>query len=140
VTAVGWRDLVAVLLGGMLGTGLRLAIDVAAPASATEFPWATLLVNTAGSFVLAVLVARLWQRPATPSWLKAGLGAGLLGAFTTFSALAVALAALTAEGAWMLATLYLAASLGLGLGAAALGLRVGGRAVVRIPRQDWIRE
>ena len=49
----------------------------------------TVAVNILGSLALGYLVARLWRLPSTPAWLKVGLGAGLLGSFTTFSAVAV---------------------------------------------------
>jgi CrcB protein len=127
-SGAGWREFAAVGAGGVLGTGLRLAVDSALPHAATDLPLATLIVNVAGSFVLAVLIARVWTRPGLPSWLRAGLGTGLLGSFTTFSALAVSLVAMGESGEWMLAAAYLAASLALGLGAAVLGLRAGGRA------------
>jgi CrcB protein len=104
--------LVAVVLGGILGTGLRLTINqLVAPDSA--FPWATLLINVVGSFVLGLLVARVW--PTAPGWLRAGLGTGLLGSFT------------------LLAVVYLVASLALGLAAALLGVRLGARALVAPP-------
>lgn len=117
------RDLAAVIVGGMLGTGLRLAVDVAIPHQDDGFPLSTLIVNVVGAFALAVLVARVWR--GAPNWLKAGLGAGLLGSFTTFSALALSLVSLASNGEWMLTLAYLAASLALGLGAAWLGLRLG---------------
>lgn len=113
----------AVLLGGIVGTGLRLAVDFAIPHGDTDFPLSTLLINVVGAFAIALLVARVW--PTAPSWLKAGLGSGLLGSFTTFSALAVSLVTLTHSGEWMPALAYLLATLLLGLGAAWLGLRVG---------------
>ncbi len=117
--------LLAVLLGGLLGSGLRLAIDAALPHSDAAFPWSTLLINLVGSFVLAVLVAWVW--PNAPAWLRAGLGTGVLGSFTTFSALIVSLLTLTRAGMPLLALVYLLVSLALGLGAALLGLRIGSR-------------
>ena len=117
------RDVLAVILGGAIGTALRLVIDLAIPHSDTSFPFSTLAVNTVGAFTLAVLVARVWSR--SPSWVRAGLGAGLLGSFTTFSAVAVAMVTLTLSGEWMLAVGFLVASILMGLGAAALGLRLG---------------
>jgi CrcB protein len=117
--------LLAVLLGGLLGTGLRLAIDAALPHSDAAFPWSTLLINLVGSFALALLVARVW--PTAPAWLRAGLGTGVLGSFTTFSALIVSLLTLTRAGMPLLALVYLLVSLALGLGAALLGLRTGSR-------------
>ncbi len=76
------RALVA--LGGALGATARVAVDAALPTGAGGFPTATLLVNLTGAFALALLV-RSTDDPA----LRAGLGTGLLGAWTTFSALAV---------------------------------------------------
>jgi len=64
---------------------------------------------------------------------RAGLGTGLLGSFTTFSAVIVALLTLTAAGMTVLAAIYLVVSLILGWAAALLGIRLGGRAVVRPP-------
>jgi CrcB protein len=122
--------LVAVFVGGLLGTGLRVTIDAfVLPESA--FPWATLLINVLGSFVLGFLVARVW--PSAPSWLRAGLGTGMLGSFTTFSALIVALLTLTGSGMTLLALVYLLASLLLGFAAALLGIRLGVPAPVDPP-------
>lgn len=121
------RPVLAVLLGGAVGTGLRLAIDVALPPGGADFPFGTLLVNVVGSFALALLVGRLWG--SAPDWLKAGLGPGLLGSFTTFSALAVSAVELADAGAVLTAAVYVAASIGGGLAAALLGLRLGGRGV-----------
>lgn len=114
----------AVLLGGLVGTGLRLGIDAALPHADDEFPWSTLLINIVGSFALAVLVARVW--PTASERMRALLGPGLLGSFTTFSAVVVALTTLTAAGELPLAVAYLLVTLVAGLGAAALGLRLGG--------------
>ena len=117
------RALVAVAVGGMLGTALRLAIELLVPHAGSEPPWGILAANTAGALVLGLLVGRVW--PIAPEWLRAGLGAGLLGSFTTFSAVAVALVGMTAADQALTAVAYLAATLLLGFGAAALGLRLG---------------
>jgi CrcB protein len=109
----------------MLGTGARLGLDTLIPHGDTDFPLSTLLINIVGSFVLGLLVARVWTRATTPNWLKAGLGAGLIGSFTTFSALVVSLLAQASHGLWLLAVGYLLLSLVLGFAAAALGLRLG---------------
>lgn len=109
---------VAVLVGGTLGTAARAAIDLA---TLDAHPWQTLGINVAGAFALGLLVARVW--PTAPDWLRAGLGTGLLGGFTTFSALALVVA--QQPDATTLA--YLAASIVLGVAAAWAGLRLGGR-------------
>lgn len=115
---VTWHELLAVLVGGAVGTGLRFTVDALVP-----HPYSTLAVNVVGAFVLGLAVARLWE--SSPAWLRAGMGAGLLGSFTTFSALAVILVELTTAGETWQAALYLGATLVLGLTAAFLGLHLG---------------
>ncbi|MES2171931.1 MAG: CrcB family protein [Actinomycetota bacterium] len=124
---VGWRELVAVGGGGVLGTGARLTLDAVIPHGDTTFPWSTLIINVVGSFALGALVSTLWKRRDLPNWLRAGLGAGLIGSFTTFSAVMVSLVAEGAHGEWMLAIAYLAATLLLGFAAAVAGIALGGR-------------
>lgn len=116
------RSLLAVFAGGMVGTALRLGADALIPSDA--FPWSTLVVNVVGTFLLAVLVGRWWR--IAPEWLRAGLGAGLLGAFTTFSAVMVSMLQFTTSGEILIAGVYLAASLILGIVAAVAGLRLAG--------------
>ena len=113
------REIAAVAVGGAVGTGIRLGLDLLIPHDANSFPVSTLIINTLGAFALGMIVARLW--PIAPAWLRAGL----LGSFTTFSALAVSLVSLGSSSQWMLALGYLVATLALGLTAAWLGLRTG---------------
>ena len=115
--------LLAVIIGGLVGTGLRLGIDALLPHGDDGFPWSTLVINVIGAFALGSLVARFWATAA--EWLRAGLGVGLLGSFTTFSAVAVSLVTLTAEGRPLIAGAYLLLSLLLGFAAAWLGLSLG---------------
>ncbi|GAA1847395.1 fluoride efflux transporter FluC [Agromyces salentinus] len=121
------RTYLAVALGGLVGTGLRLAVDLFLPHAETGFPVSTLIVNLVGALVLGWLVGGLWARPGTPSWLRAGFGAGLLGSFTTMSAVMASLVLLSSDGAWWLAALYLTVSVVGGLALAAAGLRLGSR-------------
>lgn len=117
------RSVLAVFAGGLVGTCTRLLVDAVAGDLI-----GTLIVNVVGSFVLGLLVSLVW--PRVPDWARAGLGAGVLGSFTTFSALAVLLLGLELlPGAG-----YLALTLVLGLAAAFLGLRLGrsGRAPIDV--------
>lgn len=123
--------MVAVLVGGLLGTGLRLVVDLVLPHGGAAFPIGTFLVNLVGSFVLGALVARMW--PVAPEWLRVGLGPGLLGSFTTFSALAVSAVELTAAGAGVAAIVYVTASVIGGIVAAALGIRLAAPGAVASP-------
>lgn len=129
------RELAAVAVGGAIGTGMRFALDLAFATDDGLFPLSTLIANIVGSFVLALVVAELWT-PA-PVWVRAGLGAGLLGSFTTFSALAVAVVQLIGADQLIPALIYLAATMVLGLAAAALGLRLG---FARARRPDLVNE
>ena len=83
------------------------------------------MINVVGSFVLATL-STLWiARPKTAFWLRAGLGPGLLGSFTTFSAVVFSVdqqVRAGMHGTWLA---YLGLSLVLGLGAAAAGWKTG---------------
>jgi CrcB protein len=119
------RNLLVVFVGGALGTLLRLQLDAIVAHHDDQFPLSTLLINVVGSLVLSILVSRLW--PVAPGWVRAGLGPGLVGGFTTFSAVMVSMVTLAASSQILLALGYLVATLVLGFGAAALGFRIGWR-------------
>ena len=119
------RSILAVFVGGTIGTALRLLLDDTIVHTDQTFPLSTLIINVLGSFALALLVARVW--PRVPDWTRAGLGPGLLGGFTTFSAVMASMVTLAASSQTPLALAYLAVSLVLGFGAAALGLWLGHR-------------
>ncbi len=130
------RALLAVAVGGLIGTGLRLACDLAFPHADSELPVETLIVNFVGTFALGWLVGGLWTRPTTPAWVKAGLGSGVIGSFTTLSAVMAALLVLTRAGEAWLAVLYLLLSVAGGLALAVAGLRLGSRLAHRaMPRE-----
>lgn len=83
--------LLLVFAGATVGTGLRIAVGLAlAP---NDELWATLIVNLTGSFALGVVVSWLAGQRVRASWrqpLRLLFGTGLLGGFTTYSALALA--------------------------------------------------
>jgi CrcB protein len=118
------RELASVAIGGLVGTGLRLGLDQLLPHDGRSFPISTFVINLVGSLLLGFLVARVW--PVAPAWLRVGLGTGLLGSFTTFSALILSTLGLTHNGELLLALVYLVVSLFGGFGASLLGLRLGG--------------
>jgi len=120
--------LLAVFVGGIVGSGLRLTLDGALPHGDSQFPLDTLLINVTGSFALGLLVSGLWSSRVS-SVVRAGIGPGLLGSFTTFSAVALAVVLLSASTPSnpALAVGYLILTLVLGFGAALLGLRLGRR-------------
>ncbi len=130
-TGASPRDLLAVVVGGLIGTTLRVLIDLALPHDLRAFALSTLLVNISGAFVLGLLVAALW--PRVPGWVRVGLGPGILGSFTTFSALAVSVVALAQNGDLLGAALSIVLSIGFGMLAAWAGLALGARLGHRPP-------
>ncbi|MHA7220727.1 fluoride efflux transporter FluC [Arthrobacter sp. RHLT1-20] len=121
----GGRAWAAVAVGGLLGTELRYGAGLLFPEASGSVPWTTLVINVVGSFVLAALTALWIARPRTAFWLRAGLGPGLLGSFTTFSAVVYSVDQHVRggfHGTWLA---YLGLSLVLGLGAAAAGWKCG---------------
>jgi len=125
VLPCGMKPILAVFAGGVLGTAARVALDTALPHGDTGFPLSTLLINIVGSLALGFLVAGMW--PKVSGTVRALLGPGVLGSFTTFSALAVSLVTLAADGQFLLGAAYLLLSLVFGFGAAAVGLLLGAR-------------
>jgi fluoride exporter len=120
-----WKAWAAVAVGGLVGSELRYGLGVLFPEQAGSVPWTTLTINVAGSFILGLLTTVWIARPQTAFWLRAGIGPGLLGSFTTFSALVASVDQLARGGfhaAWMS---YLFLSVLLGLGAAAFGWKAG---------------
>jgi CrcB protein len=100
--------LVWVAVGGVLGAVLRHLVDLTAPVQPGAFPWSTFGVNVSGAFGLGALHAYVPAHPRVPLRLRALLGAGLLGGFTTFSAYAEQTRALLVGGHSGLALAYVA--------------------------------
>ena len=109
-------------LAGAAGALCRYGIGVAV--GARSFPWSTLGINVVGSFVLGLLVEVAGARGWSPG-VTAPLAIGFLGAFTTFSTLAVETDLFLRTDRAATAAAYVLVSVGLGLAAAASGYRVG---------------
>ena len=116
---VDQRTLGYVVVGGALGVFAR-AVLLAPVDDARVVPWLTLAVNVAGSLLLGVVVGVLADRHPHA---RAFLGTGVLGGFTTYSALAVQTAGWLATP-WAALALA-AASVLLGALAALAGLFAG---------------
>ena len=85
---ISWKTYLAVMLGGALGSALRmwLNVQVASPA-ASAFPLGTLIVNVLGCLGIGAFAAWLETSGAASAspLLRAFVMIGLLGGFTTFS-------------------------------------------------------
>ncbi len=80
--------LLGLALGGALGTLCRYGINIffqglLKPTTLAGFPLGTMIVNVAGSFLLALLLFQ--SRIELPGALRIAIAAGFLGALTTFS-------------------------------------------------------
>ena len=116
-----------VALGGAVGAVARYQAGrgVTAwlgPAAVTAFPWATLIVNVAGSLAMGVLAGWLARHGTGGETARLLLGVGLLGGFTTFSAFSLELMLLIERGQAGAAFAYAAVSVLAGLSALYLGL------------------
>jgi len=96
------REIVLVAAGGAIGAVLRYTIGLSITARTTPgFPWNTLAVNVVGAFLIGVLMALpLGSGVSGASW-RLFLATGVLGGFTTFSALSYESVALIENGAVM---------------------------------------
>ena len=110
-----------VALGGALGASARHLTNVGSlRLVGSGFPWATLLVNVMGSFLMGALVVALVQKGGVR--FAPLLMTGLLGGFTTFSAFSLDAVALWQRGEPVLAAGYVGGSVGMSIGALLLGM------------------
>jgi CrcB protein len=128
VTRTDPTRVLAVAVGGVLGTWARWWVASTWPLRVDRFPTTTLAINVSGAVVLGVVIAVLVERRPHRPVAYTLLGTGVLGAFTTFSTLTVEVVLLVESGHVWRAGLYLATSLVLGVLALALGLTIARRA------------
>lgn len=122
------RYLYVVLVGGVLGTMARWSLGEWQPAR-HGFPVGTLVANLVGAFCLGLLLESLSRSDdrGWPRLARLHFGTGFLGAFTTYSALAVETLGLLQHGRAGEAALYLAVTVLAGAGLAWLGIVLASR-------------
>ncbi|HYO34973.1 MAG TPA: CrcB family protein [Geodermatophilus sp.] len=106
-----------VAAGALAGAPLRLLATRLAARAGHDPALGTLAVNVAGSAVLGVLLGL----GGVPAWALALVGTGFCGTLTTFSTFGADVVRLVEERAVTRAALTVAATLVVGLGAAAAG-------------------
>lgn len=112
----------AIALGGAIGALSRFGVNIGVEKLlGVNFPWGTLIINSAGCFLMGVLIARFAQMDAVSPELRAFCATGFLGAFTTFSTFSLDFVTLWERGEMMQAALYMTASVILSI----LGLFAG---------------
>ena len=90
---------ILVCLGGTIGTAARYLTALCVPALlGASFPWATLIVNTVGSFLIGFIM-----QIGVSADIRAMLTTGVMGGFTTYSTFNYETTEFLHEGAWLLA-------------------------------------
>lgn len=118
------RFIIPVILGGMVGVAAREALILAFPYD--DVPWIIGVINVAGAFILGFLLdllPRLGPDTGGRRVLRLFIGTGMLGGFTTYSALATDAASLTSDGLPLAGLGYALVSVIVGVLAAAAGMR-----------------
>ncbi|WP_315096788.1 CrcB family protein [uncultured Cellulomonas sp.] len=114
-----------VALGGAVGTAARWGMTHWLGSAPGGWPTATFVENLLGSFLLGLLLEALLRRGSESrrgQLVRLGAGTGVLGGFTTFSALALEIERLLAADQVLLGALYGVLSVVLGLLACLAGV------------------
>lgn len=123
--------ILGIMIGGALGSLARYATGVwlqgmTAGTPLGNFPLATLVVNVVGSFLLSLIATLGLQGLVSPA-LRLALGAGFVGALTTFSTFEMESDALFREGRTASLAYYVLGNLILGYLAILLGRALAAR-------------
>ena len=113
-------------IGGFLGAITRYLLDSRiTAATGGAMPWGTFVVNMSGSFAVGLLFALVVERAALPAELRGPLMIGFIGAYTTFSTLALESWRMIEDGAWLYAAANLGGSMVIGVVAVVAGVALG---------------
>ncbi len=132
-----WKNLGVVAGGGTLGTAIRELVSLIVP-SIGGLPVAVFAINLLGAFALGILLEALARRGPDEGrrrTLRLLLGTGVLGGFTTYSALATDTAVLLVDGRTAAALSYSLASVILGALSTWAGIAVAASARRRRERR-----
>lgn len=121
-----WRRILAVFCGGFLGTLVRYFLSIAIQGWLGKgWPYDILFINLTGALLLALLTVLADTTLLIGPTRRLLLTTGFMGAYTTFSSLALGDVLLFNKGELFPALLYLALSLAGGICAVLLGDRLG---------------
>lgn len=123
------RNWLLVILGGGIGAAARYGLGIwATRVFGHVWPVGTLGANVIGGALTGLLVGFLAIRGGDEQeTLRLLLGVGLLGGFTTFSAFSLETVLMIEQRAWLQAAAYVAASVGLSIGALMAGVMLARR-------------
>ena len=109
-------------LGGFIGTILRFLLSSSIEKSlATSFPIGTILVNLIGCFLIGLLSGYFTQKLGDQTQLFFFLTIGVLGGFTTFSAIAMDSQVFIENGEYLKMLTYISVQAILGIALCLIG-------------------
>lgn len=115
-----------IALAGALGSLARYGVGAGMQrAVGARFPWGTLLINVAGSFLIGLFMAVFAARGQLDSRARLAITIGFLGGFTTYSSFALETVSLIERRQTAAAALYVGVTLVTGALACWAGLRAG---------------
>jgi fluoride exporter len=123
--------LLAVFVGGAIGTVCRYLLDSHHPIAQGHFPWPTLVINLSGSLAIGILVPLTEHVASRAPLARPFLVVGVLGGWTTYSTLAVESTLMAKDGDIATFVAYLAATVVGGLTLVVAGDALGQRLVSR---------
>jgi CrcB protein len=129
--------LAVVAAGGALGSLARWGLHEALAGVSTSFPWATVVENVTGAFLLGLLMVLTMDLLPPSRYLRPFVGVGLLGGYTTFSTYMLDTRDLVAEGRPLTATTYLFGTLVAGLAAVWCGAATSRVLTSHARRRRW---
>jgi len=121
------REIVAVFLGGALGSLLRVWLGHELATGTADWPWVTFAVNASGSFVLGYMAARMQAGVPETKYRRLFVGTGFCGAYTTFSTMQIEILGMVDGGRLGLAVAYAVSSVATGYVAIAFATTLGRR-------------
>lgn len=129
------RCILAVLCGGFLGTLVRYFVSIAVQGwLGKNWPYDILAINLTGALLLALVSTLADATFLVGPTRRLFINTGFMGAYTTFSSLALGDILLFSKGQILPALLYLVLSLLGGLGAVLLGDWLGQRLIRSLRR------
>lgn len=99
-------NILAIFIGGGLGSLTRYATAVLLKTYSMNFPLATLTVNIIGSFILGFAAAYFWKETHLHTTLKLAITIGFCGGLTTFSTFSWETFDMIKNGEMLLAAIY----------------------------------